>query len=222
MAPHAVKGSLITSVSGSHVSGGALFFMVRSRQMRARGSTVTLLPLLTLAALLLGFLLLPPSRAPRAERPHPVLLVLGAAQYAGHPSPAFQRRLDHALALYRTGGVRTIVVTGGRRPGDPHSEGEVGVTYLTRRGIPRTALIAETRSRTTVENLRNARRLLLPGTPVTLVTDEAHTPRALALARALGLSANASASPLGPHPDRRYLLREKLALVAYALLGVRG
>ncbi|GAA5513252.1 hypothetical protein Dcar01_01981 [Deinococcus carri] len=190
--------------------------------MRARGSALTLLPLALLAALVLGFLLLPPARAPRAERPHPTLIVLGAAQYAGRPSPAFQRRLDHALALYRAGGVGQVVVTGGRRPGDPHSEGEVGAAYLSRRGIPRTALIAETRSRTTVENLRNARPLLLPGTPVTLVTDEAHAPRALALARALGLDANASPSPLSAHPDRRYLLRERLALVAYALLGVRG
>ncbi|EYB69654.1 hypothetical protein DEIPH_ctg004orf0184 [Deinococcus phoenicis] len=190
--------------------------------MRARGSTLTLLPLLLLGALALGFLLLPPARAPRAERPHAVLVVLGAAQYAGRPSPAFQRRLDHALGLYRAGGVQTIVVTGGRRPGDPHSEGEVGTSYLRRQGVPGASLIAETRSRTTVENLRNARPLLLPGTPVTLVTDEAHAPRALALAHALGLEADASASPLSAHPNRRYLLREKLALMAYALLGVRG
>ncbi|WP_034386768.1 YdcF family protein [Deinococcus sp. YIM 77859] len=188
--------------------------------MRARGSTASLLPLLLLAALAFGFLLLPRSPAPRAAHPHPTVVVLGAAQYAGRPSPAFQRRLDQALALYEAGGVRRVVVTGGRRPGDPHSEGEVGVTYLNRRGIPRSALIAETRSRTTAENLRGARVLLPPGTPVTLVTDEAHAPRALALARALGLEANASASPL-EHPNRRYLLRERLALVAYALLGVR-
>lgn len=190
--------------------------------MRARGSALTLLPLLTLAVLLAGFVLLPGVRAPRAEQPHPTLIVLGAAQYAGRPSPAFGRRLDHALALYRAGGVQTVVVTGGRRPGDPHSEGEVGVNYLRTRGVPAAALIAETRSRTTVENLRNARAALPPGTPVTLVTDEAHAPRALALARALGLDADASASPLSERPDPRYLLREKLALVAYALLGVRG
>ncbi|MFC4639690.1 YdcF family protein [Deinococcus hohokamensis] len=190
--------------------------------MRARGSTLSLLPAMVLVVLAAGFLLAPGVRAPRAEPPYPTLLVLGAAQYSGRPSPAFQRRLDHALQLYRAGGVRTIVVTGGRRPGDPHSEGEVGAAYLCAHGVPAGALLAETRSRTTVENLRFARLSLTPHTPVTLVTDEAHAPRALALARALGYEANASASPLSASPDPRYLLREKLALLAYAVIGIRG
>lgn len=195
--------------------------MLRSAPMRARGSA-PLLPLLLLGLLALGALLLPGPRAPRAATPHGAVVVLGAAQYAGRPSPAFARRLDHALKLYRAGGVSSVVVTGGRRPGDPHSEGEVGVSYLRGQGVPAAALIAETASRTTLENLRGARRLLPPGTPVTLVTDEAHAPRALALARALGLEANASPSPLGAQPDRRYLLRERLALVAYAVIGVQS
>lgn len=190
--------------------------------MRARGSTRSFLPVMVMAALAAGFVLAPGLRAPQAEVPHPTLLVLGAAQYAGRPSPAFQRRLDHALQLYRAGGVRAIVVTGGRRPGDPHSEGEVGVGYLRAHGVHARALLAETRSRTTVENLRNAKLYLPPHTPVTLVTDEAHAPRALALARALGLEANVSASPLSASPDPRYLLREKLALLAYALIGIRS
>lgn len=192
--------------------------------MHARGSTIrgvtATLPLAVLAALALALVLLPTPRAPRAPQPHATVVVLGAAQYAGRPSPAFGRRLDHALRLYRAGGVQTVVVTGGRRPGDPHSEGEVGVEYLRRRGIPRQHLIAETRSRTTTQNLRGARSLLPPGTPLTLVTDEAHAPRALSLARALGLTANVDPSPLRARPDRRYLLRERLALAAYALIGV--
>ncbi|MFC5848763.1 YdcF family protein [Deinococcus petrolearius] len=150
------------------------------------------------------------------------MVVLGAAQYAGQPSAAFRRRLDHALALYRAGGVQTIVVTGGRRPGDAHSEGEVGRSYLARRGVPHMALLAETRSRTTIENLRGAHTLLPPGTPLTLVTDMAHAPRALALAQALGLTVNASPSPLRRQPDWRYLIREKVALLVYSLLGVQG
>ncbi|UBV41952.1 YdcF family protein [Deinococcus taeanensis] len=188
--------------------------------MRSRGATLTLFPLAVTALLMAGFLLTPGLRVPGVPTPHPTVVVLGAAQYAGHPSPAFRRRLDHALALYRAGHVRHVVVTGGRRPGDPYTEGGVGTTYLQEHGVPRAALSAETRSRTTIENLQNARVTLPPRTPVTLVTDEAHAPRALALARALGMNANVSASPLSPHVSRTYLLREKLALFGYALLGL--
>ncbi|MBZ9752436.1 YdcF family protein [Deinococcus sp. HMF7604] len=188
--------------------------------MRSRGAVLSTLPLTVAALLVAGFLLTPGLRAPSAAVPYPTLVVLGAAQYAGHPSPAFQRRLDHALKLYRAGGVRAVVVTGGRRPGDPYTEGGVGTAYLNEHGVPGRALIAETRSRTTIENLRNARTSLPPRTPVTLVTDEAHAPRALALARALGLEANVSASPLSTQVSRVYLLREKLALMGYALLGI--
>lgn len=189
--------------------------------MRTRGSTLTLLPLAVVALLVAGFLALPNLRAVSTETPHPTVLVLGAAQYAGRPSPAFQRRLDHALGLFQAGRITRIVVTGGRRQGDPYTEGEVGAAYLQRRGVPPQNLLAETRSRTTIENLQNARAALPPGTPVTLVTDEAHAPRALALARALGMNADVSASPLSPQVSRGYLLREKLALMGYALIGLR-
>lgn len=187
--------------------------------MRARGGTKTFLPLLILGALGAGFLLVPFPGVPKSQ-PYPSLIVLGAAQYAGRPSPAFKRRLDHSWQLYQSGKIKKIVVTGGRRPGDPFTEGEVGVAYLSRLGVPSSALLAETRSRTTIENLRNAVTYLPPKTPVTLVTDVAHAPRALALAQALGLTANVNPSALSGTPDWRYLLREKLALVAYAVLGV--
>lgn len=189
--------------------------------MRSRGSLNSFLPLLVLALLGVVVLLAPFPRVP-AGRPHAVVMVLGAAQYAGKPSPAFQRRLDHAWQLYQSGQVQRIVVTGGRRPGDPFTEGEVGVKYLAFKGVPRERLLAETRSRTTIENLRNAVTFLPPGTPITLVTDSAHAPRALALAHALGLAANVNPSPLSHHPDWRYLLREKLAFAAYAVLGAKG
>lgn len=190
--------------------------------MHPKGATLSLLPLVILTVLALGFVALPGVRVPNAAQPHSALIVLGAAQYNGHPSPAFKRRLEHALKLYRAGGVQHIVVTGGRRAGDPYTEGEVGVMFLNKAGIPASALLAETRSRTTIENLRNARAYLPPNTPVTLVTDEAHAPRALALARALGLDANVSASPLGKNPSLSYLLREKIALLGYALIGIRA
>lgn len=169
-----------------------------------------------------GFLLLlwPIRVAPAL--PHATLVVLGAAQYAGRPSPAFRVRLDHAAELYESGSVKTIVVTGGRQEGDPYTEGGVGISYLRQRGVPRAALIAEERSRTTAQNLNYAAELLPPHTPITVVTDWVHAPRALAMARDIGFEANANPSPLWPNASLRYRLRERLALVAYWLLDYEG
>ena len=194
---------------------------VTQRSVNTRGSLGSgVLALLLAAAGLVLMLPLPLVNAPAL--PHATVLVLGAAQYNGRPSPAFRQRLDRALALYRAGGVRHIVVSGGVGTGDRYSEGAVGRLYLARRGVPMARLDAETRSRNTLENLHNSRALLR--TPagleaVTLVTDEAHAPRALALARAAGLNADVSSIPLGAG-QWRYRLREKLALLAYTVLGV--
>lgn len=191
------------------------------RSARTRGSLGSgVLALLVAAGGLVLTLPLPQISAP--AKPHATLLVLGAAQYNGRPSPAFRQRLDRALALYRAGGVRHIVVSGGVGTGDRYSEGTVGRLYLARHGVPMSRLDAETRSRNTLENLQNSRSLLATASgleAVTLVTDEAHAPRALALARAAGLNADVSSIPLGAG-QWRYRLREKLALLAYTVLGV--
>ncbi len=193
----------------------------RGRAQGGLGSSALALLLVGAAGLVLA-LPLPQVRSPR--HPQATLLVLGAAQYNGHPSPAFRQRLDRALALYQAGGVRHIVVSGGVGTGDRYSEGAVGRLYLSRRGVPMHVLEAETRSRTTLENLQYSRPLLSGPAglaPVTLVTDEAHAPRALALARATGLQADVSPVPLSAG-QWRYRLREKLALLAYSVLGVES
>ena len=183
------------------------------------------LPTLTLLALLGGALLaltglaaFPLPAPPNPERPAPTLLVLGASQLGGQPGPAFRRRLDHALTLYRQGSVTRIVVSGGVGMGDLFSEGEIGVRYLRGQGVPVGVLRAEEASRTTFQNLRNSRPLL-PGA-VTLVTDNVHARRAVSLARAEGLAADVSSVRIRPTP--RYLLRESLALLAWRLLGYTG
>ena len=103
--------------------------------------------------------------------------MLGASQLGGQPGPAFRRRLDHALRLYRQGGVSRIIVSGGVGAGDLFSEGEIGVRYLRGQGVPVGVLRAEEQSRTTFQNLRNSRPLM-PGA-VTLVTDNVHARRAV-------------------------------------------
>jgi uncharacterized SAM-binding protein YcdF (DUF218 family) len=80
------------------------------------------------------------------------IVVFGAAEYSGRPSPVLRARLDHAYALYRKGIAPVIITTGGAG-GDPKfSEGEVGNTYLRGRGVPERNLIAETQGHDTAES----------------------------------------------------------------------
>ncbi len=139
------------------------------------------------------------------------IVVLGAAQWNGHPSPIFAARLEHAAQLYQKGAAPRILVTGGRAPGAQHSEGRVGCHYLERLGVPSSALLCETLSRSTWENLKAARTLLGPA-EVIIVTDAPHLPRALLYARRLGLQAR-GAAVLGPF-RARYWWRERLYYLA--------
>ncbi len=80
------------------------------------------------------------------------IVVFGAAEYAGRPSPVLRARLDHALDLYHRGMAPVIITTGGAAA-DPHfSEGGVGQDYLMHRGVPERNLIAETQGRDTSES----------------------------------------------------------------------
>src|SRR5450631_392704 len=82
------------------------------------------------------------------------IVVFGAAEYAGHPSPVFRARLDHAFALYQSGLAPVVITTGGSG-GDPrHNEGQVGHDYLMRLGIPEANLIAETQGSDTAESAK--------------------------------------------------------------------
>jgi uncharacterized SAM-binding protein YcdF (DUF218 family) len=83
-------------------------------------------------------------------QPADVIVVLGAAEYNGHPSPVLRARLDHALDLYRRGFAPRILTTGGAG-GDPvFTEGGVGRAYLMSRGVPSDAIIAENEGESTV------------------------------------------------------------------------
>ena len=80
------------------------------------------------------------------------IVVFGAAEYSGHPSPVLRARLDHALDLFHLGMAPVIITTGGAAS-DPHfSEGGVGRDYLMHHGVPERSLIAETQGRDTSES----------------------------------------------------------------------
>lgn len=89
-----------------------------------------------------------------------VIVVLGAAQYDGRPSPVLRSRLDHALALWKGGMAQRVILTGGQGPGDTTSEAAVGRTYLRRKGVPETQMLVENRSRNTEESIEAVAALM--------------------------------------------------------------
>lgn len=81
-----------------------------------------------------------------------MIIVFGAAEYDGRPSPVFRARLDHAYNLFRQGWAPVVITTGGAAADPNYSEGGVGHDYLVRRGVPDMALIAETQASDTAES----------------------------------------------------------------------
>lgn len=128
------------------------------------------------------------------------IVVLGAAQYDGRPSPQLEARLDHVLTLYGDGVSPIVVVTGGNQPGDRFTEAEASRRYLVDAGIPDDAILDEDEGRTTYESLDNVAELLVAATgdrrpEVVLVTDPYHAKRSELTAGEVGLDADASAAP---------------------------
>lgn len=145
------------------------------------------------------------------------IVVLGAAQYNGRPSPVLRARLDHALGLYREGLAPLIVVTGGVGRGDTISEALVGRRYLMAHQVPAESVVAQPEGRSTAASMsavaawlgeRGTRRVLL-------VSDPFHMFRLRIEARRTALEAYGSpteSSPISDNPglELRYLFREGL------------
>lgn len=93
-------------------------------------------------------------------RPADAIVVMGAAQYDGRPSPVLRARLDHAIALWRAGLAPTLVVTGGARRGDRSTEAAASRRYAVARGVPDSVILLESEGRTTRESVRAAAVLL--------------------------------------------------------------
>ena len=94
------------------------------------------------------------ARTASLEQLHPAdaIVVFGAAEYSGRPSPVLRARLDHAFDLYERHLAPVVITTGGAAADPKFSEGGVGNDYLRKRGIPENALIAETQGSDTAES----------------------------------------------------------------------
>src|SRR3989442_2111975 len=88
-------------------------------------------------------------------QPSDAIVVLGAAQYNGRPSPVLKARLDHAIALFRAGLAPVVIVTGGIGTGDHVSEAAVGHRYLRALAVPNSAIVVRPDGRTTDASMRS-------------------------------------------------------------------
>lgn len=147
------------------------------------------------------------------------IVVLGAAQYNGRPSPVLRARLDHALRLYRLGLAKVIVVTGGIGTGDRVSEATVGHRYLRQLSVPDSALVVRADGRTTSESMRSVAEWMAERelTRVLLVSDPFHMARLKLEARRVRLEPFTSPTPTSPilkgsRAELRYLAAETLKL----------
>ncbi len=191
------------------------------RPRRARWWALLAVPLLVLVYLGVTFVQVR-SAAGRDDRsPVDAIVVLGAAQYDGRPSPVLKRRLDHALELYRAGVAPEIVLTGGKRGGDRFTEAFTGFKYLRQAGVPDEALVIISDGANTWESLAAAaRQLKAQGDErVVLVSDPYHNERLLGTAGDLGLEAGVSSTEA--QPSLRQLAGETLAVGLGRLVGYR-
>jgi uncharacterized SAM-binding protein YcdF (DUF218 family) len=153
------------------------------------------------------------------------ILVLGAAQYNGRPSPVLQARLDHAIALFHDGLAPKMVFTGGVGAGDTVSEGEVARRYALRHEVPASAIMVERHGVTSAESVAAAASLMrAKGLRTALVvSDSYHMMRLELLARRAGIRPYRAPAPSPIDRARRtrmhYVLRESVLFPATAILG---
>ena len=154
--------------------------------------------------------------------PSDAIAVFGAAEYDGKPSPVYRARLDHAAVLFNKG-IAPLVITLGGDGGDQFSEGGVGRQYLMGTGIPESAIIAETKSRSTIEA---AHRLTVIAhanglSRLVVVSDGTHLFRIHALCAADGLdvltSPRARVMVEGNNSDLDPVVHEILSYTAWKL-----
>jgi uncharacterized SAM-binding protein YcdF (DUF218 family) len=161
----------------------------------------------------------------RQYDPHPAgaIVVMGAAQYDGVPSPDLQARLDEAVKLYHQGVAPLIVVTGSKQPGDQFTEAQSGARYLELHGVPSSAII-EVGGDDSWQNLSLAAVPLKArhATTVLVVTDPFHEDRSMAIASTVGLTPSPTptqTSPITGWSTVPYYLKETLGVAVGRLIG---
>lgn len=152
------------------------------------------------------------------------IVVLGAAQYDGRPSPQLQGRLDHVLLLWQNEVSQRVVVTGGKQSGDRFTEAEASREYLVNRGVPASAIVVEPLGESTFQSLAAVRddTAMANARSVVVVSDPYHVLRARLVAVEVGFDAQASATRSGVTRGTAALgrsVREALGIMVGRITG---
>jgi uncharacterized SAM-binding protein YcdF (DUF218 family) len=152
------------------------------------------------------------------------IIVLGAAQWDGQPSPVLKARLDHAISLYNKGLAPSVILTGGVGEGEQLSEAEVSKNYITRSSIPDSAILTEQKGQTSLHSIRAAKQIMdeCGMESAILVSDPFHMLRILKMAKDCGIQAYGSPTRTSPISKNRwvefkYVVRECVFYLKYLL-----
>ncbi len=182
----------------------------RKKSRRALRLCLTVIFVLALAAAALGsawtwwvYTQIRSFESVDQAQPSDAIVVFGAAEWDGKPSPVFRARLNHALTLYQHG-IAPLVITLGGDGGDDYSEGGVGRSYLMAHGVPESAIIAETQSRSTSDSARRVAVIARANSlrRLVIVSDGTHLFRIHAICQADGLNILTSPRPRSPIENR--------------------
>jgi uncharacterized SAM-binding protein YcdF (DUF218 family) len=155
-------------------------------------------------------------------RPSSAIIVMGAAQWDGRPSPVLRARLDHAAELWEAGLADHIVVTGGKQEGDRVTQGFAGYDYLRDKGVPEDVLKVEVEGRNSYQELSASAAIIRAGglePKVLVVTDPYHALRVRQIAAEVGL--DAVVSPTRSRVAISALARETVAVSIGRVIGYR-
>lgn len=177
-----------------------------------------LLPILVLVGATLHVLML--SKV-HDDRPTDAIVILGAAQFDGTPSPVLQNRLEHGLDLYRAGVAPEIVTVGGKQVGDRYTEAGAGRQWLIEQGVDSSKVTAIKAGSNTLDSMQDVAALAEREgwTSITLVSDPVHMARSKAIATRLGLdvSTNPTVAGDGTAITQQYTLRETAGYLVFEL-----
>ena len=192
-----VSGAPLIADEGTNDTG-ALSVNARWRRRLLRGMAVFVVVLV--GYFLVSFVQVRSVGNSNQARPVDAIVVMGAAQYDGRPSPQLKARLDHVVELWQQGVASLVVVTGGNQPGDRFTEAEASAKYLTAHGVDATKIAEEDGGHSSWESLVTVADLLRERnlSRVLLVSDPYHSLRIRLIAQQLGLTAYVSPTRTSP------------------------